>query len=205
VVASVRVAEVGATNCNVVSGRSKTVYRHSRYSRGWQTIARVVTHSSAVVPRSHEDRHSFEHRLQISYLEGCIQRRAVLSFAASIAETEDRRHVALVQEVLDGDEPAKVGRSVSAGSQLKVGAWSRGAGPLGIYDGLAIISVSAGVWAAPGMHRRERPSRVGIESKRLSKRFQVVVAIDVAILDYRNCLSLARDPQRKEGVELVDR
>jgi hypothetical protein len=71
--------------------------------------------------------------LKVGHLEGRIHCRAGLSLAAEIADADDPRQVQFVQEVLQGDETAKIGGGIGAGDQLKLSTGGSGAGPLGVY------------------------------------------------------------------------
>lgn len=108
--------------------------------------------------------------------------------------------MALVHEILHSDEPAKDGSGVGTGDHLKVGTGGRGAGPLGIYHRLVVVPIGTGIRATPGVHRRERSSRVGIEPTRLPKRLPVVGVVDVGVLDQSNGLPWPAIPTEKSGL-----
>lgn len=165
----------------------------------------------ALIARRNENRHALRHRLLINGIVRSIRRRSIHRFAFAITNTDHRRwRSALIQQILQRDQPAESGR-IRTRRQFNCRAGSRRAGILRIQNRFAFVAVRSRIAAIicarrrRRMHLRKRSRSKSGKPERAAERSPIRRAEHVRIFNHHHRLPLPGNPRVKYRRQVVNR
>ena len=201
--------EVGSTDRDIVRRGGEAT--HGDSVSGPRTCGVLVT-------GRYEDRNAFRHGLLVSGVVRRVCRGSVFCLGFAVADADHRRQTGCrsVQHVLKRDEAAESRGRIGASGENDRRIGCRGAGPLDVDSGLAIVAVTRIAGNALEPRVRARYSARGADlteacggirprqTKALSERRPVGRRVKIGVFDHHDRLTLAADARLECRSEVID-